>query len=64
VQPYVWLGYGLSHTPSRCRVCTLSAGGASASGTLTVSADITNTEAVAGDEVVQLYTHTLATRRT
>jgi beta-glucosidase len=50
-------GYGLSYTTFALANLHLSAGSIATSGTLTVSADITNTGSVTGDDVVQLYTH-------
>jgi beta-glucosidase len=55
--PQYPFGYGLSYTTFALSNLHLSAGSVSTSGTLTVSADITNTGSVAGDDVVQLYTH-------
>jgi hypothetical protein len=55
--PQYAFGYGLSYTSFSLASLHLSAGSISTSGTLTVSADITNTGSVAGDDVVQLYTH-------
>jgi beta-glucosidase len=55
--PQYPFGYGLSYTSFSLSNLHLSAGGVSTSGTLTASADITNTGSVAGDDVVQLYIH-------
>ena len=55
--PQYLFGYGLSYTTFALSNLHLSAGSVSASGTLTVSADITNTGTVAGDDVAQLYIH-------
>jgi beta-glucosidase len=55
--PQYPFGYGLSYTTFALTNLRLSAGSVSASGTLTVSADLTNTGSVAGDDVAQLYTH-------
>ena len=55
--PQYAFGYGLSYTTFSLSNLHLSAGSVSASGTLTVSADLTNTGSVAGDDVAQLYTH-------
>jgi beta-glucosidase len=55
--PQYPFGYGLSYTTFSLSNLHLSASSVSTSGTLTVSADIANTGSVAGDDVVQLYTH-------
>jgi beta-glucosidase len=55
--PQYPFGYGLSYTSFSLSNLHLSAGSVSTSGTLTASADITNTGSVAGDDVVQLYIH-------
>jgi beta-glucosidase len=55
--PQYAFGYGLSYTSFSLASLHLSSGSISTSGRLTVSADITNTGSVAGDDVVQLYTH-------
>jgi beta-glucosidase len=55
--PQYPFGYGLSYTSFSLSSLHLSAGSVSTSGTLTASADITNTGSVAGDDVVQLYIH-------
>jgi beta-glucosidase len=55
--PQYAFGYGLSYTSFAVSNLHLSAGSVSSSGTITVSADITNTGSVAGDDVAQLYTH-------
>jgi beta-glucosidase len=55
--PQYPFGYGLSYTTFALTNLHLSAGSVSAAGTLTVSADLTNTGSVAGDDVAQLYTH-------
>jgi beta-glucosidase len=55
--PQYEFGYGLSYTTFALSNLRVSAGSVSAGGALTVSADITNTGSVAGDDVVQLYTH-------
>jgi beta-glucosidase len=57
VTPQYPFGYGLSYTTFALSNLHVSAGSVSTKGTLTVSADITNTGSVAGDDVVQLYTH-------
>ena len=55
--PQYAFGYGLSYTTFALSNLHLSAGSVSTTGTLTVSADLTNTGSVAGDDVAQLYTH-------
>jgi len=55
--PQYSFGYGLSYTGFALSNLHLSAGSVSPSGTLTVTADLTNTGSVAGDDVAQLYTH-------
>src|ERR1700760_387981 len=55
--PQYAFGYGLSYTSFQLSGLHLSAGRVSASGSLTVTADLTNTGSVAGDDVAQLYTH-------
>jgi beta-glucosidase len=55
--PQYPFGYGLSYTTFALSNLHVPAGGVATTGTLTVSADITNTGTVAGDDVVQLYTH-------
>jgi beta-glucosidase len=50
-------GYGLSYTTFSLANLKLSATSIPTSGSLTVSADITNTGSVTGDDVVQLYVH-------
>ena len=55
--PQYTFGYGLSYTTFALSNLHLSAGSVSTTGTLTVSADLTNTGSVAGDDVAQLYTH-------
>ncbi|HEY2520507.1 MAG TPA: glycoside hydrolase family 3 N-terminal domain-containing protein [Streptosporangiaceae bacterium] len=55
--PQYAFGYGLSYTSFKLSNLHLSASSLPASGTLTVSADLTNTGSVAGDDVAQLYTH-------
>jgi beta-glucosidase len=55
--PQYAFGYGLSYTTFSVSNVHLSSASVSTSGTMTVSADVTNTGSVAGDDVVQLYTH-------
>ena len=55
--PQYAFGYGLSYTTFSLSNLHLSAGSVSTSGSLTVTADLTNTGSVAGDDVAQLYTH-------
>ena len=55
--PLYPFGYGLSYTTFSLSNLTLSSSSVSANGPLTVSADITNTGQVAGDDVAQLYLH-------
>jgi beta-glucosidase len=57
--PLYPFGFGLSYTSFELRDLALSATAVTGSATLTVSATVTNTGQVAGDEVVQLYTRTL-----
>ncbi len=55
--PQYAFGYGLSYTTFALSNLHLSASRLSPSGTLKVTADLTNTGSVAGDDVAQLYTH-------
>jgi beta-glucosidase len=55
--PQYAFGYGLSYTTFSVSGLHLSSGSVSRSGTITVSANVTNTGSVAGDDVVQLYIH-------
>jgi beta-glucosidase len=55
--PQYVFGYGLSYTTFSLSNLHLSTGSVSPSGSVTVSADITNTGSVSGDDVVQLYVH-------
>ncbi len=55
--PLYPFGYGLSYTSFSITDIKLSQNEIGAAGSLDVSAQVRNTGAVAGDEVVQLYTH-------
>jgi beta-glucosidase len=55
--PQYPFGYGLSYTTFALSNLHLSASNVSTRGTLTVTADITNTGSRAGDDVAQLYIH-------
>jgi beta-glucosidase len=55
--PQYPFGYGLSYTTFSLSNLHLSASSIATSGTLTVTAQLTNTGAVAGDDVAQLYIH-------
>ena len=55
--PQYAFGYGLSYTTFALSNLHLSASRLSPSGTLKVTADLTNTGSAAGDDVAQLYTH-------
>jgi beta-glucosidase len=55
--PQYPFGYGLSYTTFTLSSLHIPAGSVSASGTVTVSADITNTGSVSGEDVAQLYIH-------
>jgi beta-glucosidase len=55
--PLYPFGYGLSYTTFAFANVQLSAAQVKVGATLTVSVDVTNTGAVAGDEVAQLYIH-------
>ena len=55
--PLYPFGYGLSYATFRLSNMRVSAPSVKAGGSLTVSVDVENTGPVAGDEVVQLYTH-------
>ena len=53
--PLYPFGYGLSYTSFRYDNSRVDSAGLSANHSVTVSVDVTNTGAIAGDEVVQLY---------
>ena len=55
--PQYPFGYGLSYTKFALANLHVSAASIATTGTLTVTADITNTGAAPGDDVVQLYIH-------
>ena len=55
--PQYPFGYGLTYTTFALSSLHLSASSVSTSGRLTVSVHLTNTGAVAGDDVAQLYIH-------
>ena len=55
--PLYPFGYGLSYASFRLSNLRLSAVSVKAGGSLAVSVDVKNTGAVAGDEVMQIYTH-------
>jgi len=55
--PLYPFGYGLSYTTFEISNLELDAPQVKVGGALEVTADVTNTGAVAGDEVVQLYVH-------
>lgn len=55
--PLYPFGYGLSYTTFSIRNLKVSAAQVKVGDSLTVTADVTNTGRVAGDEVVQLYIH-------
>jgi beta-glucosidase len=60
--PLYSFGHGLSYTTFRYGKPRLSTGSVASDGTVTVSVDVTNTGKLAGDEVVQLYTHQKTSR--
>ncbi|MBN2037749.1 MAG: glycoside hydrolase family 3 C-terminal domain-containing protein [Chitinispirillaceae bacterium] len=53
--PLYPFGYGLSYTTFRYANCATSSATLDAKAAITVSADVTNTGSVAGEEVVQMY---------
>jgi beta-glucosidase len=55
--PQYAFGYGLSYTTFALSNLHLSSSSIPANGTLTVTADITNTGTKTGDDVAQLYVH-------
>lgn len=55
--PLYPFGYGLSYTSFQLSNLKVGAPSVKVGGSLTVSVDVKNTGAVAGDEVVELYTH-------
>ena len=55
--PQYPFGYGLSYTTFALSNLHVSSGSIPASGTVTVTADITNTGTTTGDDVAQLYVH-------
>ena len=55
--PLYPFGYGLSYTTFEIANLQMGASEVKVGGSVTVSVDVTNTGAVAGDEVVQLYIH-------
>jgi beta-glucosidase len=55
--PLYPFGYGLSYSSFKIGGLKLSSSTMHADGSLTMTIDVENTSAIAGDEVVQLYTH-------
>jgi len=55
--PLYPFGYGLSYSSFKIGGLKLSSSTMHTDGSLTVTIDVENTSAIAGDEVVQLYTH-------
>jgi len=55
--PLYPFGYGLSYSSFKVDNLKLNSSSMRSDGSLTVTVDVENTSAVAGDEVVQLYTH-------
>lgn len=55
--PQYPFGYGLSYTTFALSNLHMSTGSIAPNGTLQVTADVTNTGSVAGDDVAQLYLH-------
>ncbi len=62
IEPRFPFGYGLSYTTFAYAKLTLSAQTVRSKGTLRVGADVSNTGAVAGEEVVQLYVRCTGSR--
>jgi beta-glucosidase len=60
--PLYPFGHGLSYTTFKYANLRPSTRSTGSNGTVTVAVDVTNTGKVAGDEVVQLYTHQRASR--
>jgi len=60
--PLYPFGHGLSYSAFKYAGLRTSAASVGANGTVTLSVDVTNTGKMAGDEVVQLYTHQRASR--
>ena len=61
-EPLYPFGFGLSYTTFKYANLKTSSPSIDSNGMLTVSVDVTNTGAMAGDEVVQLYVHHLSSR--
>jgi beta-glucosidase len=61
-EPLYPFGYGLSYTSFKYSNLRTSSSQLAKDGTVTVSVDVTNTGAVAGDAVVQLYVEHLASK--
>ncbi|WP_248958820.1 glycoside hydrolase family 3 protein [Sphaerisporangium perillae] len=60
--PLYSFGHGLSYTTFGYQGLKLNSGSVKPDGTVTASVKVTNTGAMAGDEVVQLYTHQRSSR--